>query len=67
MIRDGRSGLIIDGEPEAIAAALGRVIGSPGVYSPEDCRACVASNDPRTVLPQVFDTIRELGHRIRTE
>ncbi len=67
VVRHGRSGLVVDGEAEAIAAALGKVIGSPGAYSPEACRACVSSNDPRAVLPKVFDRIRELGHRIRTE
>jgi len=60
VVREGRSGEIMDGEAANIGAALIRVIGEPDSYAARHCIDSVADYTPEKVLRPVFEKIREL-------
>lgn len=64
VIREGRSGEIVNGEAASIGAALGRVIGDPGSYAAGHCVDSVVDYTPEKVLRPVFEKIRELQARL---
>lgn len=64
VVRQGRSGEIVDGDAASIDEALSRVIGDPGTYTAGHCIESVADYTPQKVLRPVFEKIRELQARI---